>query len=312
MKIAANYSAATAQLVQSGQAALDYFKCMAWPDLIRQAQAILPVYIHFPLLAGWGRGDARDAEAGGPPDWDRIERLLDQTGTPYVNLHLTSSVADWPAIPAGTTDAAHVETIAQALVRDVQAVCRRLGPERVIVENDYYNAGRDLRPAFSPWVISRVVGEAGCGLLLDLGHARISAAQMGMTVQEYVGALPVGRLREIHVAGVQRLEGEWLERIETIDPDFARRHADQPLDHLPMTGNDWALVEWAAGQIHGGAWAEPWIVTLEFGGVGPLWELTGTPNELKQEITRLRQVMGADLGIKPPARCQSPAWGTVR
>ncbi len=300
MKLAANYSAATAELVQSGQAALDYFKCPAWPDLIRRAQGTLPVYVHFPLLAGRGRGDALDAEAGGPPDWNKIERLLDQTGTPYANLHLTSSVADWPAIPAGTADAAHIETIAQALVRDVQAVCRRLGPERVIVENDYYSDGRHLRPAFSPPVISRVVNETGCGLLLDLGHARISASHLGVTVYDYVSALPVGRLREVHVAGVQRLEGDWLERIEAVDPDLARRYAHHLLDHLPMTGEDWALADWAAGQIRSGAWAEPWIVTLEFGGVGPLWELTGAPDELRREISRLRQAMGAEPA-KPAA-----------
>jgi uncharacterized protein len=289
VKLAANYSAAAAALVQSGQVALDYFKCPAWPDLILRAQAILPAYVHFPLQVGWGRGDALDGETGGLPDWDKIERLLTQTGTPYVNLHLTPRTLDWPAIPVDTADPAHVELITQALVRDVQAVCRRLGPERVAVENDHHNARQHLRPGFLPSVITRVVGETGCGLLLDLGHARISASELGLANRDYTAALPVSRLREIHIAGVQRLEGEWLERIEAIAPDFAHRYAHHLGDHLPMTGDDWALLDWAAGQIRSGAWAEPWIMTLEFGGVGPLWELLGTPAELCREITRLHQ-----------------------
>jgi uncharacterized protein (UPF0276 family) len=190
-----------------------------------------------------------------------------------------------------------VEIIAQALIRDVQAVCRRLGPERVVVENDYYSAGRHLRPAFSPAVIARVVTETGCGLLLDLAHARISAAELAMADQDYVTALPVGRLREIHVAGVQRLEGEWLERIEAVDPDLARGYAHRLLDHLPMTDDDWALLDWAAGRIRGGAWSEPWMVTLERGGVGPVWELTGESTELRQEITRLRRAISIALSL---------------
>ena len=304
MKLAANYSDATAALVQSGQVAPDYIKCPAWPDLILRAQVVLPVYVHFPFLVGWGRGDALDAEAGGPPDWDKIERLLAQTGTPYVNLHLTPRIVDWPAVPVDTADSAHVEIIAQALIRDVQAVCRRLGPERVVVENDHHNARQHLRPGFLPSIIARVVGETGCGLLLDLGHARISAFELGLADRDYAAALPVGRVREIHVAGVQRLEGEWLERLEAVDPDFAQRYAHHLLDHLPMTGDDWALLDWAANQIRSGAWAEPWIVTLEFGGVGPLWELAGTPDELSQEITRLRQALSAraTLHCTPEAR----------
>ena len=299
MKLAANYSVAAAALVQSGQVALDYFKCPAWPDFILQAQTILPVYVHFPLQVGWGRGDALDGETGGPADWDKIEWLLAQTGTPYVNLHLTPRTVDWTTIPVNTADPAHVETIAQALIRDVQAVCHRLGPERVVVENDHHNARQHLRPGFLPSIIARVVDETGCGLLLDLGHARISAHELDLADRDYVVALPVSRLREIHVAGVRRLEGEWLERIEAIAPDFAHRYAHHLGDHLPMTGADWALLDWAAGQIRGGAWAEPCIVTLEFGGVGPLWELVGTPDELSQEITGLRQA----LSTRATSRC---------
>ena len=305
MNLAANYSTATAGLLQAGLIHLDYFKCPAWPDVVARARQLLPVYVHLPLLAGWGRGDALDGEVGGVPDWGRIERLLVQTGTPYVNLHLAAEAAYWPGIPSDTADPAHVEMVTQALIRDVQAVCRRFGPERVVVENDNYFGGRHLRPGFLPKVIACVVSETGCGLLLDLAHAQLVAGEVGLSPRDYVAALPLAHLRELHVAGVQIVDDRWIERFEAVDPQFAHRFAHQPMDHLPMTAADWELVGWAAAQIHAGAWPAPWIVTFEFGGVGPLWELLGEREVLGQDIPRLHRLL--------KNRCRpgkSPAYGT--
>jgi hypothetical protein len=33
-----------------------------------------------------------------------------------------------------------------------------------------------------------------------------------------------------------------------------------------------AIFAWAMDQIHSGAWATPWVVTYEYGGVGTPWE----------------------------------------
>ena len=51
-----------------------------------------------------------------------------------------------------------------------------------------------------------------------------------------------------------------------------QRLAGRLIDHLPMTDEDWSLCEWAMAQIGAGRWSRPWIVTFEYGGVGPLWE----------------------------------------
>ena len=59
----------------------------------------------------------------------------------------------------------------------------------------------------SPDFICRVFEQTGCGFLLDTGHARISAENLGMAVDDYLQRLPLDRV----VAGAyQRAEvGGW-------------------------------------------------------------------------------------------------------
>ena len=94
--------------VKSGHIVVDLFQCPARPDLVTQISESYPLYVHVPLHIGQGLGDAVDDEAHAPADWGRIEALLLQTGTPFVNLHLAPTTVDCPDIPAATTKPAHV------------------------------------------------------------------------------------------------------------------------------------------------------------------------------------------------------------
>lgn len=146
---------------------------------------IAPAYVHFPLRVGDGSGNAINDENGQPAQWGWIEGILQQTDTRYVNLHLhpphSSSVL--PDNGYGTADT--TETT-QRLVRDVEAVVKQLGADRVIVENGYNMDALPLRPAYSPEVISEVVHTTGCGLLFDLSHARMAAKRLNVPVKQYV------------------------------------------------------------------------------------------------------------------------------
>lgn len=289
MKLAVNYSAASAELLLRGEITFDYFKCPAWPDLVESAQALLPVNVHFPLLVGSGAGDAIDGETGRPADWRKIEALLARTDTPLVNVHLVAPPGDYPGVPHDTDDPAHVEMIVGRMIGDLSAVVRRCGAERVVAENNPPVAEECLRPAYLPRVIEQVIREAGCGLLLDLGHARLAAQSLGIAPAQYATALPVGRLKEIHVAGVQRIAGPWIERMEqaAVAADTIRRMAGRPFDHLPMTDDDWLFFEWAMAQVQAGTWRSPWIVTFEYGGVGEMWEAVTDMDALREQVPRL-------------------------
>jgi hypothetical protein len=67
-----------------------------------------------------------------------------------------------------------------------------------------------LRPTYLPETICRVVEETDCGLLLDLSHARLAAWALNMDPQDYVNQLPVQRICEIHVTGIQRIDRHWV------------------------------------------------------------------------------------------------------
>jgi uncharacterized protein (UPF0276 family) len=295
MKLAINYSNATADLLRNGIIGFDYFKCPAWPDLVATASMLRPVNVHFPLLVGTGEGPL-DGETGESPDWARIESLLSATGTPLVNVHLVAPPRAYTGVPLDTDDPAHIAQVTERLIADVSAVVRRFGADRVIAENNPPNADECLRPALLPEVAGRVVRATGCGLLLDLAHVRLAAVALGMDARDYARLLPTGRIREIHVAGVQRIEGRWLERMleHGVPAATIERLTGRMFDHLPMTEGDWTFFEWALAQIRSGAWRAPWIITFEYGGVGSLWEAITDGAILQEQIPRLQEIVALD------------------
>ena len=167
------------------------------------------------------------------------------------------------------------------------AVVARFGAERVVVENDH-SGGRNLPAAYRPDVICRLVEETGCGFLLDVAHARIAARHLGLDVRPYIEALPVGRIREMHITGVQFFDTAWAERLRQAgeDESVIRFCAGRWMDHLPMTEEDWDLAAWALDRIRSGAWARPWVVAFEIGGVGPFFGATTDAGALARDIPR--------------------------
>ena len=76
--------------------------------------------------------------------------------------------------------------------------------------------------------------------LLDLAHARLAAAFRGQAVEEYVAALPLERVRQIHVSGIRRRNGRWYDAHESLQEE------------------DYRLLEWALDRC------DPAMVTLEY------------------------------------------------
>jgi uncharacterized protein (UPF0276 family) len=293
MELAVNYSYPAEELVRSGQIHIDRFKCPAWPSLTDAVRQWYPLYVHFPLGVGAGIGDAVDLETGRPADWSRVERLFDETGTPLVNVHLLPTAPAYPEIPPDSLAPAHVDRIAENMLRDLSAVVARWGAERVIAENDPGGPGPTMRAALLPQVIRRVIEGSGCGLLLDLSHARLACGRVGMTPEAYIAGLPVDRLHEVHVTGIQALAGPWLERLAQAGIPLGGflPPAGSLMDHLPFTETDWLFLDWAFGEIRRGAWRAPWVVTFEYGGVNGWFEVIVDRDTLAEQIPRLRRLV---------------------
>lgn len=260
MKFALNHSPQAAALLAAGTIEIDLYKAADWPDMIAEARAQRPVYVHFPLLAGRGLpDDARRAA---------IEAMWASTDTPHLNTHLAPHAGQM-GVALETTSAADAVRLIDAMLQDIWPLVERYGSSRVVLENAIWDPTYAIpRPVLEPSVICRVVYETGCGFLLDAAHAVASARYLGVDERAYINALPVDRLRELHITGVRYLDGRWH-------------------DHYPLTDDDWALTEWVFARMRAGDWQTPWAAAFEYGGSGAHFIHRSDPAVIAEQVPRL-------------------------
>ncbi len=270
MQFAINYSPQAADLLQSGAIQIDRFKCASdWPHLIPLAREHRPVYVHFVLRTDPGAIRALDVDA--------VNALCAETDTPMVNLHLMQGDDAFTDMSNMTTDRAALYDYA---LEAVQLAVERFGQERVIVENIPFHGarGRAKRPLIEPDLIRALIEQTGVGFLLDISHARISAASIGMYAYDYLEQLPGESLRELHVTGI------------------GLSREGRMTDHLGLTDADWPFYEWVLDRIKAGVWATPWMVAFEYGGLGPLFEWRTNPHVIAGQVPHLYALAHAANG----------------
>jgi uncharacterized protein (UPF0276 family) len=230
--------------------------------MIAEAGRFRPVRVHFELRAGSGRLAKKD--------FKRIENLLNQTCTPYVNLHIHPKPKDFGAVPIVEQDPDQAARVCAALQADVETLVRAFGAERVILENVHYRglAGNTLRAGVEPTVLADLVRGNGCGLLLDISHACIAAQALGVDPKAYIEQLPIERLRELHFTGLLAQDR-------------------QLYDHHPIRNEDWPWLEWALSRVSSGAWARPDLLALEYGGVGEGFAWRSDPAVIEAQLPPL-------------------------
>ncbi len=267
MKFAINYSHPAAALLAAGRINLDYFKVPNWPHLIAEAREYCPLAVHFDLDAGSG-------QLAEKTDWELVERLLNMTGTPHVNLHLDPSAEFYPGMRIDEPEPAQFAEVVERMLADVWAAVKRFGPGHVIIENVPYRGaeGQTMRPAAEPAIISRVIEETGCGLLFDIQHARIAAHYLGIPELDYIQALPMANLRELHFAGLHVIDGKLV-------------------DHLPVLAGDWEVLAWVLEQIRDKKWNHPWMLAFEYGGVGGPFTWRTDGQVMEEQVPKLYEMV---------------------
>ncbi|HEX7555381.1 MAG TPA: DUF692 family protein [Leptolinea sp.] len=260
MKLAVNYSPQAADLLQKGQIQFDLFKTPNWHDMVAEASAQLPVYVHFDLTVG----DGRLSEV----DWPEVEDFLSKTGTEIVNLHVVAPPDLDPC------DHIQVDELQDSIIDEVQTVCKRFGPDRVITENVPLpeNGKRYLWSVALPPFFQKLVAETGCGMLLDLAHAAITAKTLKTDPGAFFSEFPVRRLKEIHITGLGLHEGEIQ-------------------DHMEMKDRDWCLFEIAIHNIRMGNWRAPEIIAFEYGGTGAPFVWRSESRVLLEQVPRLNSLV---------------------
>ena len=288
MQFAVNYSEPLVKLLQSGKAEVDLIKLPAWPELIDKALDVAPCYIHLPLSVGNGFGDAYDTEKKKKVDWDFIESLMKRTHTPIVNVHLAPEATFYPALENDPWNEETYARIFEETVRDIEGVIRLCGKEMVIAENPFpENASVNVNS--NPNFVRNVIEETDIGFLLDISHARLSSRALGLGEFEYLMQLPLERTQEIHITGIKILEGELLEKLLQNRPkEFdITEFIGVEIDHQSMSEDDFGFLERVYLLIQNGICREPWVASMEHGGIGSFWELSLDERVLAEQVPRL-------------------------
>ncbi len=235
---------------------LDRIKAGSWLDdaALTVTAATRPVLLHVSQGVAWPRTNRWLAKQIARTKWLR---------TPWVSAHLElgSSLLNyhWPRFPLVPRSWARrwaVSTLQRWAAHS---------PVRVLVENMPRSHPAGHPYLVDPTFITQVVTDANCYFLLDLAHARVTAAMRRQAVRDYIQELPLDRLVEIHVSGPRQAQNNdhWVDA-HLVDA------------HQSMQEDDYDLLEWVLNL------ARPLAVSLEYWRDGAL---------LKEQLLCLRQIL---------------------
>jgi len=261
MKFAANYSNPLIHLLENNVVKVDLIKCPDWEGMLKEAKSYGEVTIHYDHDVGLGNTFDLDLS--------RVEVLMNQTATPHVNTHL---VTPRHFNPDSTRELERIKTLWR---EEIKILVDQFGSESVALEHyPYTSANSHIFVAADSQIFSEVIKDTNCMLLLDLAHARITANTIGVDVKDYIRALPLDRLVELHVTGIRPYGGVLT-------------------DHFELKDEGWNNLAWALEEIHMGHWRKPRIVAFEYGGVGDVFVWRTNINVLKSQIPKLYKMVHA-------------------
>jgi uncharacterized protein (UPF0276 family) len=161
--------------------------------------------------------------------------------SPWYSIHLGfSAVAlDFGEIALARSEVLPAPLLFERACRNVAAL-QSLSDIPLLLENLDYNPGGAYESVCEPGFITQVLDVTGAGLLLDLAHARVSAAAFAIPVEDYLAQLPLDRVRQIHLNRPGMKDGRLYDTHEALDEE------------------DYGLLEAVLKKCR------PWAVTLEY------------------------------------------------
>ena len=225
-----------------------------------------------------------------PPSDDKVARIVDLvelTGTPWTSEHIGFGVPgvtlDEALITQATANVLSREQALTNIVSNAMALAGRL-PVPLLLENIPFFPNLAHVHVCEPDFVAQVLEETGCGLLLDLAHARSSADVLGLDVHEYLSALPLESTVELHISGPRPLadiDGRRQRLVRENAASIAHLVAfgEQNLvdAHEEMQEEDYALLGWVLERT------EPKAISLEY---------FREPEPLRQQLVRLGEMVG--------------------
>lgn len=180
----------------AGQVRVDFLKVGPWIGLDRMFDRAnhhpILLHLHTALI-----GHSIQCELAS------IKQLIDQTHPPFISLHLDVSPSRifrfWKkaGIPMPIVTRSRAT---QQAIENIQLLQATLSIP-IAIENQAYHRHTGHDYLVDPLFINEVIQQTGCHLLLDLGHARVSAAMRRESPTGYICQLPLEHVIELHVSG---------------------------------------------------------------------------------------------------------------
>lgn len=171
---------------------------------------------------------------------ERARRLVALYDSPWAAEHLQRvHTTDGGAFVDYVFPPLYTEDLLADYVRNARALREALGRPLVLEPIPTYLAVPFPQLGEAEFV-RRFYTESGCDMLLDVAHAWLSAHYAGVPPREFIAALPLERIVELHVAGVELdrdLGGPWI-GAAVPDPeilDLARFAAERAPDLRAVT-----------------------------------------------------------------------------
>jgi uncharacterized protein (UPF0276 family) len=189
----------------------------------------------------------------------RIKRYLEVTASPWLSLHITFLVPgvvkifrkrNWkfPSINPDRGTRGFIQKV-QKLASRVNVPILLENPDPIpLYENHEIQTDR----------INQILDATHSRLLLDIGHARLSAETLGMAAEEYILKLPLDRLDQVHVSGPRMRDGRLFDA------------------HEPLREVDYALLDFVLAR------STPKVLTLEY---------VRRIDPLREQLNRLRGII---------------------
>lgn len=180
----------------AGQVQVDFLKVGPWIGLDRMFDRAkhypILLHLHNPLI---GHSIY--------PELAAIQQLVDQTHPAWVTFHLDVSPNRifrlWKKAGIPLPMVTRRRATRQA-IENIHLLQTALSIP-IAIENQAYHRHTGHNYLVDPPFINEIIQQTGCHLLLDLGHARVSAAMRGQSANDYICQLPLERVIELHVSG---------------------------------------------------------------------------------------------------------------
>jgi uncharacterized protein (UPF0276 family) len=209
LKLGASYSQPLVDLVYSRRIALDYVQVP--PGLsggeLEWLRSYVPVVVHgFP-------GEPSLCQEGITEElFPSIQSMVTETDTPRVSHYIGYSCEH---VEVEVYAVARSETLPRRQVLD--NICQNAAALEVkleaplLLENLAYQEGGAHEYICEPEFISEVIERTGCGFVFDISHAIISAKNLNIPLPDYLSALPINHVEEIHISGPRMAMGRFID-----------------------------------------------------------------------------------------------------